>query len=62
MGLSDAQSRQPRVEIEVPIPEIGLAPALAKLLRITARHDVAVPLVGPLVQPERPANSDGVMR
>ena len=41
-----------RVEIEVPIPEIGLAPALAKLLRIAARHDVAVPPVGPHLQPE----------
>ena len=33
-----------RVEIEVPIPEIGLAPALRKLLRIAAHADVAVPL------------------
>jgi GNAT superfamily N-acetyltransferase len=32
------------VEIEVPIPPIGLAPALRKLIRIAARHDVAVPL------------------
>ena len=29
------------VEIEVPIPGIGLAPALRKLLRIAARNDVA---------------------
>lgn len=37
--------REPgRVEIEVPIPELGLGPALRKLLRIAARADVAVPL------------------
>ncbi len=50
-----------RVEIELPIPEIGLAPALAKLLRIAARHDVAVPLAGPHVLPERPANGEALM-
>ncbi len=32
------------VEIETPIPPIGLAPALKKLLRLSARRDVAVPL------------------
>jgi hypothetical protein len=32
------------VEIEVPIPEIGLAPALRKVLQIAASNDVAVPL------------------
>ena len=32
------------VEVEVPIPPIGVAPALRKLLRIAAQHDVAVPL------------------
>ncbi len=32
------------VEIEVPVPEIGVAPALRKLLRIAASTDVAVPL------------------
>jgi GNAT superfamily N-acetyltransferase len=32
------------VEIELPIPPIGVAPALRKLIRIAARHDVAVPL------------------
>jgi Acetyltransferase (GNAT) family len=32
------------VEIELPIPAVGVATALTKLLRITARHDVAVPL------------------
>ena len=32
------------VEIEVPIPEVGLAPALRKLLKISARTDVVVPL------------------
>jgi GNAT superfamily N-acetyltransferase len=32
------------VEIEVPIPPVGLAPALRKLIRIAAQHDVAVPL------------------
>lgn len=31
------------VEIEVPIPVVGLSPALRKLLRIAARHDIAVP-------------------
>jgi GNAT superfamily N-acetyltransferase len=31
------------VEIEVPIPKLGLAPALRKLIRIAAQHDVAVP-------------------
>ena len=35
------------VEIEMPIPRIGLAPALKKLLRIAASDDVAVPLAGP---------------
>jgi len=33
-----------RVEVETPIPAIGLAPALTKLLRIAASNDVAVPL------------------
>ena len=32
------------VEIEMPIPAVGLSPALRKLLRIAARNDVAVPL------------------
>lgn len=32
------------VEIEVPIAPVGLAPALRKLIRIAAQHDVAVPL------------------
>ncbi len=37
--------REPgRVEIEVPIPELGLGPTLKKLLQIVARDDVAVPL------------------
>ncbi|HUA48263.1 MAG TPA: GNAT family N-acetyltransferase [Solirubrobacteraceae bacterium] len=31
------------VEIEMPIPKIGLAPALKKLLRISAGHDLVVP-------------------
>jgi GNAT superfamily N-acetyltransferase len=31
------------VEIEMPIPPVGLAPALRKLLRIAARHDEVVP-------------------
>lgn len=35
------------VEIEMPIPRIGLAPTLKKLLRIAASDDVAVPLAGP---------------
>ena len=34
------------VEIEVPIPDIGLAPALKQLLQIAGRHDVVVPLAG----------------
>jgi GNAT superfamily N-acetyltransferase len=34
------------VEIEMPIPAVGLSPALSKLLRIAARNDVAVPLAG----------------
>ncbi len=33
------------VEIEVPIPKVGLAPPLRKLIRIAAHHDVAVPPV-----------------
>jgi GNAT superfamily N-acetyltransferase len=32
-----------RIEIEVPIPVIGLAPALRKLLRISAHRDVVLP-------------------
>jgi len=32
-----------RIEIEVPVPVIGLAPALRKLLRISAHRDVVVP-------------------
>jgi GNAT superfamily N-acetyltransferase len=32
------------VEIEMPIPAVGLSPALSKLLRIAARNEVAVPL------------------
>jgi hypothetical protein len=32
------------VEIEMPIPAVGLSPALRKLLRIAARSDVAVAL------------------
>ena len=31
------------VEIEMPIPKVGLSRALRKLLRIAARHDVAMP-------------------
>ena len=30
------------VEIEVPIPAIGLAPALRQVIRIAAQHDVAL--------------------
>jgi len=36
-----------RVELEVPIPPIGVAPALRKVLQIAAQHDVAVPLARP---------------
>ncbi|HTT31415.1 MAG TPA: GNAT family N-acetyltransferase [Solirubrobacteraceae bacterium] len=32
------------VEIEVPIPSVGLAPALRKVIRIAAQNDIAVPL------------------
>jgi GNAT superfamily N-acetyltransferase len=50
------------VEIEVPIPSVGLAPSLRKLIRIAAQNDVAVPLAhrhgpGPLsgeVDEDRP--------
>jgi GNAT superfamily N-acetyltransferase len=31
------------VEVELPIQEVGLAPALRKLIRIAAQHDVAIP-------------------
>jgi GNAT superfamily N-acetyltransferase len=31
------------VEVEVPIPVVGLPPALRKLLRVAAEHDVVVP-------------------
>lgn len=31
----------------MPIPEAGVSPALRKLLRVAARHDVAVPIAGP---------------
>jgi GNAT superfamily N-acetyltransferase len=34
------------VEIEMPIPKVGLPPALKKLLRITARHDLVMPPAG----------------
>ena len=36
------------VQIEMPIPVVGLSPALSKLLRIAALNDVAVPLAGRL--------------
>jgi GNAT superfamily N-acetyltransferase len=32
------------VEIEVPIPPVGLAPTLRKVIRIAAQHDVGLPL------------------
>jgi GNAT superfamily N-acetyltransferase len=44
------------VEIEMPIPNVGLAPALRKLLRISARADVVVP-PGARHATSRPANS-----
>lgn len=34
------------IEIEVAIPEAGVAPALKKVLQIAANNDVAVPLAG----------------
>jgi GNAT superfamily N-acetyltransferase len=37
---------QGTVEIEVAIPELGVAPGLKELLRISAHRDVAVPLAG----------------
>jgi GNAT superfamily N-acetyltransferase len=43
------------VEIEVPIPTVGVAPALRKLLQIAARHDVAVPLARGYGDPDRSA-------
>ena len=33
------------VEIEMPIPKLGLSPTLKQLLRISARNDIMVPLV-----------------
>lgn len=33
------------VEVEVPIPDTGVAPALRKLIGIAARDDIAIPLV-----------------
>jgi GNAT superfamily N-acetyltransferase len=44
------------VEVEVPIPSVGLAPALRKLIRIAAQHDVAVPLGD---RASRPAGNRG---
>ncbi len=35
-----------RVEVEVAIPDIGLAPALRKLLQVSARTDLVGPLAG----------------
>jgi len=32
------------VEVEMPIPDVGLSPALRKLLGVAARHKVVVPL------------------
>lgn len=38
-------AREPgRVEVQVPLADVGLTPALRKLLRITARNDLAAPL------------------
>ena len=34
------------VEIEMPIPDVGLSPALKKLLGVAARNNVVVPLEG----------------
>ncbi len=47
-----------RIEVEVPIPEIGLAPGLKKVLQIAAREDVAVPLAG-RDQPPRLGDNGG---
>jgi GNAT superfamily N-acetyltransferase len=33
-----------RVEVQVPLTDVGLAPALRKLLQVAATHDVAAPL------------------
>ena len=48
------------VEIEVSIPEIGLAPALRKVLQIAARNDVAVPLAGRHQTPRIDGDDGGV--
>jgi GNAT superfamily N-acetyltransferase len=32
------------VEVEVPVPDVGVSPQLAQLIRLAARHDTAVPL------------------
>jgi len=43
------------LEIEVPIPSVGLAPTLRKVIRIAAKHDIAVPLA----QHHRPRHTAG---
>jgi len=42
VGIVDQQAGT--VEIEMPIPKLGLSPTLKKLLRISARNDIVVPL------------------
>ncbi len=42
------------VEVETPIPPIGLSPALRKLLRLAARHGIGVPLAGRHAAAARP--------
>jgi RimJ/RimL family protein N-acetyltransferase len=49
------------VEIEMPIPEVGLSPVLRKLLRIAARTDAAAP-PGPHHRPPRQDNGSPTAR
>jgi len=42
VGIVDMEAGT--VEIEMPIPKLGLSPTLKKLLRISARNDIVVPL------------------
>jgi GNAT superfamily N-acetyltransferase len=48
------------VEIEMPIPDVGLSPALRKLLRVAARNNIVVPLENRYHAPysARPAQRD----
>jgi GNAT superfamily N-acetyltransferase len=50
------------VEVEVPIPNAGVAPALRKLIGVAARHDVAIPLVRHDGTPRHPSAPAGRQR